>query len=135
MRWGTRFNAALLATVLVGALRNARRRSVDLAEQASIAHEALASYAQDEEFVTGQLVCIDLSPGTARIANAGHPAPIRIRDGRAERVAVMRICRFPPRRLRVTASSSSGYGRATGSSFSPTGCPNAPPQPSTPCRS
>ncbi|HEX5923182.1 MAG TPA: PP2C family protein-serine/threonine phosphatase [Baekduia sp.] len=85
---GHTLNAALLATVLVGALRNARRRGVDLAEQAGIAHLALASYAEDEEFVTGQLVRIDLPSGTARIVNAGHPAPIRVRDGRAERVAL-----------------------------------------------
>ncbi|MCW2985269.1 MAG: putative magnesium or manganese-dependent protein phosphatase, partial [Conexibacter sp.] len=86
---GHTLDAALLATVLVGALRNARRRGVDLAEQASIAHLALAGYADDEEFVTGQLVRIDLPSGTARIVNAGHPAPIRVRDGRAERVALM----------------------------------------------
>jgi serine phosphatase RsbU (regulator of sigma subunit) len=85
---GHTLNAALLATVLVGALRNARRRGVDLAEQAGVAHRALAGYAQEEEFVTGQLVRIDLPSGTARIVNAGHPAPIRIRDGHAERVAL-----------------------------------------------
>jgi serine phosphatase RsbU (regulator of sigma subunit) len=85
---GHTLNAALLATVLVGALRNARRRGVDLAEQASIAHLALAGYAADEEFVTGQLVRIDLPSATAHIVNAGHPAPIRIREGRAERVAL-----------------------------------------------
>jgi serine phosphatase RsbU (regulator of sigma subunit) len=85
---GHTLNAALLATVLVGALRNARRRGVGLAEQASLAHHALASYAADEEFVTGQLVRIDLPTGTARIVNAGHPAPIRVRDGHAERVVL-----------------------------------------------
>jgi serine phosphatase RsbU (regulator of sigma subunit) len=85
---GHTLNAALLATVLVGALRNARRRGVDLAEQAGIAHRALAGYAQDEEFVTGQLVRIDLPSETARIVNAGHPAPICIRDGHAKRVAL-----------------------------------------------
>jgi serine phosphatase RsbU (regulator of sigma subunit) len=83
---GHTLHAAMLATVLVGALRNARRRAVSLAEQATIAHDALSSYAEDEEFVTGQLVRIDLPSGTARIVNAGHPAPIRVRDGHAERV-------------------------------------------------
>jgi serine phosphatase RsbU (regulator of sigma subunit) len=83
---GHTLSAALLATVLVGALRNARRRAVGLAEQASLAHEALSGYAGDEEFVTGQLVRIDLPSGTGRIVNAGHPAPIRVREGRAERV-------------------------------------------------
>lgn len=81
---GHTLNAALLATVLVGALRNARRRGVGLAEQAQLAHEALAGYAQEDEFVTGQLMRIDLPTGTARIVNAGHPGPVRVRDGRAE---------------------------------------------------
>jgi len=85
---GHTLNAALLATVLVGALRNARRRGVELAEQASLAHHALASYAADDEFVTGQLVRVDLPTGIARIVNAGHPAPIRVRDGHAERVVL-----------------------------------------------
>jgi serine phosphatase RsbU (regulator of sigma subunit) len=85
---GHTLNAALLATVLVGALRNARRRAVGLAEQAGLAHDALSRYAQEEEFVTGQLVRVDLPSGTARIVNAGHPAPIRVRDGRAERVVL-----------------------------------------------
>jgi hypothetical protein len=85
---GHTLNAALLATVLVGALRNARRRGAHLAEQARSAHQALTGYAQDDEFVTGQLVRIDLPSQTGRIVNAGHPAPIRVRDGRAERVAL-----------------------------------------------
>src|SRR5881398_1980381 len=70
---GHTMDAALLATVLVGALRNARRRGVELAEQASLAHHALARYADDDEFVTGQLVRVDLPTGIARIVNAGHP--------------------------------------------------------------
>lgn len=85
---GHTLDAALLATVLVGALRNARRRGVELAEQAALAHEALAGYAKEDEFVTGQLVRVDLPTGTARIVNAGHPAPIRVRAGRAEPVAL-----------------------------------------------
>jgi serine phosphatase RsbU (regulator of sigma subunit) len=85
---GHTLNAALLATVLVGALRNARRRGVGLDEQAGLAHQALAAYAGDEEFVTGQLVRVDLPTGTARIVNAGHPAPVRVRDGHAEQVAL-----------------------------------------------
>jgi serine phosphatase RsbU (regulator of sigma subunit) len=81
---GHTLDAALLATVLVGALRNARRRAVDLGEQARLADEGLCRYAQDEQFVTGQIVRVDLRSGVARIVNAGHPAPIRIRHGLAE---------------------------------------------------
>src|SRR5213080_2425777 len=45
---GHTMEAALLATVLVGGLRNARRRGVDLAEQARLANDALADKAGDE---------------------------------------------------------------------------------------
>jgi serine phosphatase RsbU (regulator of sigma subunit) len=85
---GHTLNAAVLATVLVGALRNARRRGVDLAEQSRLANEALCGFADDSDFVTGQVVRIDYISGTARIVNAGHPLPILIRDGRAETVAL-----------------------------------------------
>jgi len=81
---GHTLDAALLATVLVGALRNARRRGVGLAEQARMANEALVRYAGDEQFVTGQIARVDLVSGMAHIVNAGHPAPIRIRSGHAE---------------------------------------------------
>ncbi|MEA2481557.1 MAG: hypothetical protein QOJ07_3479 [Thermoleophilaceae bacterium] len=83
---GHTLEAALLATVLVGALRNARRRDVGLAEQARMADQAMSGYADEWAIVTGQIVRVDLAAGTARIINAGHPAPIRIRDGRAETV-------------------------------------------------
>ncbi|MEA2445791.1 MAG: hypothetical protein QOJ12_3083, partial [Thermoleophilales bacterium] len=83
---GHTLEAALLATVLVGALRNARRRAVGLAEQARLGDAALTSYATRFAFVTGQLVRVDLTSGVARIVNAGHQPPIRIRDGRAEEI-------------------------------------------------
>jgi hypothetical protein len=85
---GHTLDAALLATVLVGALRNARRRGVGLAEQARLAHHALAGYSTHGGFVTGQLVRVDLPSGTARIVNAGHPPPIRIRGEKAEEISL-----------------------------------------------
>jgi serine phosphatase RsbU (regulator of sigma subunit) len=85
---GHTLQASLLATVLVGALRNGRRRGLDLAGQAAGAEKALAGYADDSSFVTGQLVRVDLREGVARIVNAGHPPPIRLRDGQAETVAL-----------------------------------------------
>jgi serine phosphatase RsbU (regulator of sigma subunit) len=85
---GHTLDASLLATVLVGALRNARRRGVGLADQARLADEALTSYAQEGAFVTGQVVRVDLVSGIARIVNAGHPPPVRVRAGRAEMVGL-----------------------------------------------
>ncbi len=83
---GHTLDAALLATVIVGAMRNARRGTVGLGDQARMANEALARYATDWAFVTGQLVRVDLTSGVARIVNAGHPPPVRIRGGVAEQV-------------------------------------------------
>jgi serine phosphatase RsbU (regulator of sigma subunit) len=43
--------------------------------------------------VTGQVARIDLGTGTAAIVNAGHPPPLRLRDGRVEPV---RLAADPP---------------------------------------
>jgi len=83
---GHTMDAALLATVLVGGLRNARRRGVELAEQARLANDALAEQAREGQFVTGLVVRINLSTATAGIVNAGHPPPLRLRSGRVDRV-------------------------------------------------
>ncbi|SFP57357.1 Serine phosphatase RsbU, regulator of sigma subunit [Geodermatophilus dictyosporus] len=79
---GHEVQAALLATLLVGALRNARRRGLDLAAQARYANDAITGHAAAGQFVTGQLVRVDLSAGTAAIVNAGHPLPLLLRGGR-----------------------------------------------------
>ena len=83
---GHEVNAALLATVLVGALRNSRRVGASLVDQARRASDGLAANATDGGFVTGQVVRIDLRSGAATIINAGHPAPLRLRAGRVERL-------------------------------------------------
>jgi serine phosphatase RsbU (regulator of sigma subunit) len=83
---GHTVESALLATLVVGALRNARRRGAGLIEQAQSAHDALLGHATQGGFVTGQLVRVDLVAQTARVLNAGHPRPFRLRDGRAEEI-------------------------------------------------
>ena len=83
---GHTVESALLATLVVGALRNTRRRGAGLIEQAQSAHEALLGYAGHGEFVTGQLLRVDLVAQTARVLNAGHPRPFRLRDRRAEEI-------------------------------------------------
>ena len=83
---GHTVNAALLATLLIGAIRNGRREDADLDRQARLADEALSEHAGGSQFVTGQLGCIDLRTGTAVIVNAGHPPPLRLRDGVVDEV-------------------------------------------------
>ncbi|GAA1555623.1 PP2C family protein-serine/threonine phosphatase [Actinomadura kijaniata] len=80
-------DSALLATLLVGALRCARREGRGIVEQAVEAHRALADNGR-EGFATGQLLRVDLESGSCQVVNAGHPWPILLRDGRAERLAL-----------------------------------------------
>ena len=85
---GHSVRSALMATLVVGALRNTRRRGGSLVDQARCAHEALAELEEEGGFVTGQLVCVDLVTLTAGVVNAGHPRPFRLRDGRADEIAL-----------------------------------------------
>ncbi|MFF1275797.1 PP2C family protein-serine/threonine phosphatase [Streptomyces marokkonensis] len=77
-------NSALLATLLVGALRRARRSGCDALLQANHAHQALLSHSRG--LATGQLLCVDLETGLCELVNAGHPRPLRLRDGTVEEV-------------------------------------------------
>ena len=83
---GHQVEAALLATLFVGSLRNGRRKGLGLREQARQANDALAEHASRGQFVTGQLMRVDLSTAAAEIVNAGHPFPLRLRDGRVEEI-------------------------------------------------
>ncbi len=83
---GHSVQSALLATLVVGALRNTRRHGAGLVEQAQHANQALLAHASHGGFVTGQLLRVDLIAQSARLVNAGHPPPFRLRDGRAEEI-------------------------------------------------
>ena len=83
---GNDVNAALLASVLLGSLRNSRRRSADLATQARAANDALAAHAHVGQFVTGQLARLDLPSGRMTFVNAGHPLPYLVHDGRVSEI-------------------------------------------------
>ncbi|GAA2916505.1 MULTISPECIES: PP2C family protein-serine/threonine phosphatase [Streptomyces] len=100
--------AALLATVVVAALRNARRAGADLVAQAEDANRAVAHYAvqahqavsdQTEQvhqaiakhggqaIVTGQLLRVALDTGHTTFVNAGHVWPLRLRNGKVQEIA------------------------------------------------
>ncbi|MEU9027050.1 PP2C family protein-serine/threonine phosphatase [Streptomyces sp. NPDC048383] len=78
-------DAALLATLVVGALRRARREGADLAEQARQADRAMRDHGRSG-YVTGQLLRISLIDGRTEFVNAGHPWPLRMRDGKVQEV-------------------------------------------------
>ncbi|MEU5320315.1 PP2C family protein-serine/threonine phosphatase [Streptomyces sp. NPDC021056] len=79
-------NSALLATLLVGALRRARRSGCDALKQAHHAHQALLSHGSG--LATGQLLCVDLETGLCELVNAGHPRPLLMRDNTVKEVAL-----------------------------------------------
>jgi serine phosphatase RsbU (regulator of sigma subunit) len=85
---GHQVEAALLATLLVGSLRNGRRRGLDLGAQAAYANDCLAENSPPGQFVTGQLVRVDLRTASAEVVNAGHTPPLRLRDGRVEEIGL-----------------------------------------------
>ncbi|MFG2437200.1 PP2C family protein-serine/threonine phosphatase [Streptomyces sp. NPDC048508] len=76
--------AALLATLAVGALRRARRAGADLVEQARQADQAL--WEHQRGYVTGQLLRIGLRDGSTEFVNAGHPWPLRLREGQVQQI-------------------------------------------------
>ncbi|MFD9058260.1 PP2C family protein-serine/threonine phosphatase [Streptomyces albidoflavus] len=77
--------AAMLATLVVGALRRARRAGADLAEQAHQADQAMRDHGHSG-YVTGQLLRISLIDGRTEFVNAGHPWPLRMRDGEVQEI-------------------------------------------------
>jgi Stage II sporulation protein E (SpoIIE) len=77
--------AALVATLLVNALRRARRSGYEVVEQAGQAHQAMLNHG-DGAFATGQLLRVSLDGGGAQLVNAGHQLPLRMRDGAVEEV-------------------------------------------------
>ncbi|MFE9004714.1 PP2C family protein-serine/threonine phosphatase [Streptomyces sp. NPDC007875] len=81
---GHDIDSALTATVLMGALRGARRAGADLTEQARRADRALADNGRGH--ATGQLLRIYLRTGRTELVNAGHPLPLRVRGGTVEEI-------------------------------------------------
>jgi len=81
---GRGVKAALLATLVLGSLRNSRRAGVGLAEQALRANEAMVAHADGDQFVSGLLLRVDLRSGRVTVVNAGHPWPYRLRGGHVD---------------------------------------------------
>jgi serine phosphatase RsbU (regulator of sigma subunit) len=82
-------HSALTATLCVGGLRNARRRGASLIEQAEAANQAVIENASvGSLFATGLVGRLDLETGILDAVNAGHPAPLLVRDGVVQPVAL-----------------------------------------------
>ncbi|WP_327368354.1 PP2C family protein-serine/threonine phosphatase [Streptomyces sp. NBC_01217] len=79
---GHGLDAATMATVAIGAYRHARRVRVSLAEKYAFMDDAISRQFGPDHFVTAQLMHVNIATGEMALVNAGHPAPLLIRDGR-----------------------------------------------------
>ncbi|MGW3042729.1 PP2C family protein-serine/threonine phosphatase [Kitasatospora sp. NPDC001159] len=82
---GHGLDAAAMATIAIGAYRHARRVFVSLAEKYAFMDDAVSRQFGPDHFVTAQLMHINIATGELELVNAGHPAPLLIRDGRVVR--------------------------------------------------
>ncbi|MGN6130475.1 MAG: PP2C family protein-serine/threonine phosphatase [Nocardioidaceae bacterium] len=76
--------AALTATLCVGALRGSRRQGQTLVQQATSANTAVREHGTisgREDFVTGLLGRLNLATGVLHLVNAGHIPPYLARSG------------------------------------------------------
>ncbi|HEY6798421.1 MAG TPA: PP2C family protein-serine/threonine phosphatase [Kineosporiaceae bacterium] len=76
---GHGLTAAVTATVAVSAYRNCRRGRLDLAGTYAGTNEARVAAFGGERFVTAVLTWLDVSTGTFRWLDAGHPPPLLLR--------------------------------------------------------
>ncbi|MFF0729791.1 PP2C family protein-serine/threonine phosphatase [Streptomyces sp. NPDC004134] len=82
---GHGLDAATMATVAIGAYRHARRVFISLAEKYAFMDAAISQQFGPDHFVTAQLMHINIATGQMELVNAGHPAPLLIREGKVIR--------------------------------------------------
>jgi phosphoserine phosphatase RsbU/P len=82
---GRGMRAGLTCVVAMAAMRTTRRENKGLFAIGRAADTALAEHFADQRFVTAVLGELDMDSGRLRYINAGHPAPLLLRHGRAVR--------------------------------------------------
>jgi serine phosphatase RsbU (regulator of sigma subunit) len=70
---GQGIDASLLTSLAVGALRNARRAGISLADQACLADQAIYAHYGGKAYASTLLLNFDLTTGTVRAVDAGSP--------------------------------------------------------------
>jgi serine phosphatase RsbU (regulator of sigma subunit) len=75
--------AAMAMTLCMSALRNARRAAVTLADQASLADQALYAHYTGKNYIAALLMRLDVASGRMTVVDAGSPQLIRIRSGKS----------------------------------------------------
>ncbi|MGP3975071.1 PP2C family protein-serine/threonine phosphatase [Streptomyces sp. 8N114] len=82
---GHGLNASVLATVAVSAYRHARRADVGLAELYTFMDTAIDQQFGPDQFVTAQMMRLDVGTGQLQWVNAGHPEALLIRGNKVIR--------------------------------------------------
>jgi serine phosphatase RsbU (regulator of sigma subunit) len=78
---GEGMSAALLTSLAVHALRNARRGGLDLADQAALADQAVFAQHRGQSHVAALLLDLNLASGEVIAVDAGSPQLLVLRDG------------------------------------------------------
>ncbi|GGX30909.1 PP2C family protein-serine/threonine phosphatase [Streptomyces noursei] len=77
---GHGLGAAVMATAAIGAYRHSRRADVGLPEIYAYMDRVIAEQFGPEHFVTAQMMRLNTATGRMQWVNAGHPAPLLIRN-------------------------------------------------------
>jgi hypothetical protein len=77
---GHGLDAATMATVAIGAYRHTRRANTDLSLVYAFMDRAVNEQFGPDHFVTAQMMRLNIATGHLQWVNAGHPAPLLIRD-------------------------------------------------------
>jgi hypothetical protein len=80
---GRGLRAGLACAVVLASVRATRTAGGGLVDQARAADVALQEQFPDARFATAVLAELDLDTGVLRYLNAGHPAPVVVRGGKA----------------------------------------------------
>ena len=90
---GQGVDASLLTSLAVGALRNARRAGIGLADQACLADQALFAQYGGKMYASTLLLKFDLRSGVVTAVDAGSPQLYRQRDDAIEQIELQ--AQFP----------------------------------------
>ncbi|MFH8573018.1 PP2C family protein-serine/threonine phosphatase [Streptomyces sp. NPDC017993] len=77
---GHGLDAATMATVAIGAYRHTRRANTGLSQVYAFMDKAINEQFGHDHFVTAQMMCLNIATGLLQWVNAGHPAPLLIRN-------------------------------------------------------
>ncbi|MHC3474728.1 PP2C family protein-serine/threonine phosphatase [Streptomyces sp. 7R007] len=83
---GQGIDASLLTSLTVSALRNARRAGIGLADQASLADQAVYAQYGGKSYASTLLLDFDLATGSVLAVDAGSPQLFRQRGGHTDRI-------------------------------------------------